>query len=350
MVDLAWPRKCRSPEGAGQTAGPGHPRFSRKEVYSPAARSSSSDVGTLFPSTSLSRREPEWFSEAATPGSLPSLPPFLLSGARTVPGCEFTLYPDHLEALRESSNTQQRQPGIAKLDLLGVLFFLSLKDPLIGQNQFQTAACHGQARQTLTSLLLTPPGGREGRTAAARLHALLLGREPRCWGYCPLWGLVTERCCPGAEEEEKRTRAAPPPCDEGMPSRLPPFRDSAGGSTDTPSGDQASPKSNVRSHQVLWERQGFQPSGSCDHGVWRHLLKCWVRSASILGWGALWQEPRSSPEGCGWCRLLVGDLAFQLILEERPLACPPPVPADSPLLVSVCLWLLSLAPAVACGR
>lgn len=31
-------------------------------------------------------------------------------------------------------------PAIAKLNLLGFLFFPSLKDPLIGQNQFQTVS------------------------------------------------------------------------------------------------------------------------------------------------------------------------------------------------------------------
>lgn len=68
---------------------------------------------------------------------------------------------DHLEALRESNNNQQRAPGIAKLDLLGVLFFPSLKDPLIGQNQFQTtsAPLAGLTRRCLSQAPPPKPDG-----------------------------------------------------------------------------------------------------------------------------------------------------------------------------------------------
>lgn len=73
--------------------------------------------------------------ESAPPSAFP-----VSAGALTLSGWELILYMDHLEALRESNNNYQRAPGIAKLDLLGGLFFPSLKDPLTGQNQFQTAS------------------------------------------------------------------------------------------------------------------------------------------------------------------------------------------------------------------
>lgn len=101
----------------------------------PKARSSGADIGVPCFSKLSCRTDGQ---------SLPLPPAFSASsGTLTVAGCEFILYMDHLEPLTESNNNQQRAPGIAKLDLLGFLFFPSLKDPLIGQNQFQTASVHG---------------------------------------------------------------------------------------------------------------------------------------------------------------------------------------------------------------
>lgn len=110
--------------GFGWTAGPA--------ILSPTARSSSADIGVPCFSKLSCRTDGQ---------SLPLPPTFSASsGTLTLAGCEFILYMDHLEPLTESNNNQQRAPGIAKLDLLGFLFFPSLKDPLIGQNQFQTAS------------------------------------------------------------------------------------------------------------------------------------------------------------------------------------------------------------------
>ena len=72
--------------------------------------------------------------QESSPSSCLSAP----SGALPLSGCEFILHTDHSEALRESNNSQQRVPGIAKLDLLGVLSLLSLRDPFIGQDHSQT--------------------------------------------------------------------------------------------------------------------------------------------------------------------------------------------------------------------
>lgn len=84
--------------------------------------------------------------------SLPLPPAFTASsGTLTLSGCEFILYMDHLEPLTESNNNQQRTPGIAKLDLLGVLFFFFPQGSLNWPKPISDSQCAtGQAKQTLS--------------------------------------------------------------------------------------------------------------------------------------------------------------------------------------------------------
>lgn len=138
--------------------------------------------------------------------SLPLPPAFTASsGMLTLSGCEFILYMDHLEPLTESNNNQQRTPGIAKLDLLGVLFFFSLKDPLIGQNQFQTASVPPArlSRHCLPPASLREPNGLLGGNGKA---GFLPSQTPHFVKVIiPAGGIIlNDHCYPSFEEERKR--------------------------------------------------------------------------------------------------------------------------------------------------
>lgn len=80
-----------------------------------------------------SQRQPLSGVPAPPPASLVS------SRALTLPGSQFIFYMGHLEALRVMTITGERL-GLLNWIYWGVLFFPSLKDPFIGQNQFQTAS------------------------------------------------------------------------------------------------------------------------------------------------------------------------------------------------------------------
>lgn len=67
-----------------------------------------------------------------------SAPPSCFSLCTTLSGCEFVLYADHLEALKVITITSVCL-GLLNWIYWGVLFFASLKDPLMGPNQFRTA-------------------------------------------------------------------------------------------------------------------------------------------------------------------------------------------------------------------
>lgn len=89
-------------------------------------------------------------SRARAVGSLP-LPPAFPPVHSLSPSlrCEFVLYADHLEALRESNNNYQSVPGIAKLDLLGGFIFSFPQGSLNGPKPISDSHCStGPANQT----------------------------------------------------------------------------------------------------------------------------------------------------------------------------------------------------------
>lgn len=117
-------------------------------------------------------------------------------------GFEFILYVDHLEPLTESNNNQQRAPGIAKLDLLGVLFFPSLKDPLIGQNQFQTTSVP-PARLTRHRSSPDSPWEPDGPPGGKGETGFLPSQTPHFVNHIPAGGMLNACCSLGLEEERR---------------------------------------------------------------------------------------------------------------------------------------------------
>lgn len=184
---LVWLRRCHCPGGLA--------RLLALAVLSPAAYSSRADTGTpVFLNLSCRAHSQN------EPLLLPSL--LHLVHSLTHSGFAFILYVDHLEPLTESNNNQQRAPGIAKLDLLGVLFFPSLKDPLIGQNQFQTTSVPpGRLTRHCSSPDSPcephgPPGGK-GETG------FLPSQTPHFVNRV-LTGCMLNACCSLGLEEERR--------------------------------------------------------------------------------------------------------------------------------------------------